>query len=158
MSDLGKPDGGTFSAGLGINDAGKVVGFAWSSENPSTHAFLYSDGVWSDLGSLGGSQSVAKDINSTDKVVGGSYTSGDAAFHAFLYSDGVMSDLNSLIPANSGWELFAASGINDKGHIVGDGIKDGQWHAFLLTPFDGFYQPVDNLPTLNKTKAGKTYP
>ena len=24
--------------------------------------------------------------------------------------------------------------------------------------FDGFYQPVDNFPTLNKAKAGKTIP
>ena len=82
--------------------------------------------------------------------------------HPFLYSDGVMRDLNSLIPADSGWELANVEDINDNGYIVGKGIRsDGREHAVLLTPksyFDGFYQPVDNLPTLNKTKPGKTIP
>jgi probable HAF family extracellular repeat protein len=73
----------------------------------------------------------------------------------------VMQDLNSLIPADSGWNLQEAKAINDNGYIVGVGFnKDGQQHAFLLIPstFEGFYQPVDNLPTLNKTKAGSAIP
>jgi probable HAF family extracellular repeat protein len=45
-----------------------------------------------------------------------------------------MRDLNSLLPANSGWELTAAYGINDRGQIVGKGKKDGQTKAYLLTP------------------------
>jgi probable HAF family extracellular repeat protein len=114
-----------------------------------------------DLGTLGGSQSQAYGINDADKVVGHSFTSGDVSQHAFLYSDGVMKDLNSLIPADSGWDFRVATAINDNGHIAGYGFKDGQVHAFLLTPhfdFDGFYQLVDNFPTLNQTKPGKTIP
>jgi probable HAF family extracellular repeat protein len=42
--------------------------------------------------------------------------------------------LNRLIPANSGWVLGEANGINDLGQIVGYGTIRRQTHAFLLTP------------------------
>ena len=45
-----------------------------------------------------------------------------------------MQDLNNLLPANSGWVWSRAVDINDAGQIVGDGFKDGQPRAFLLTP------------------------
>jgi probable HAF family extracellular repeat protein len=163
MSDLGTL-GGRVSDAVDINEADKVVGSSTVSfsDNDNEHAFLYSGGQMSDLGTLGGSDSSALDINDADKVVGSSSTSEAFTYHAFLYSDGVMRDLNSLIPANSGFELTSAAAINDNGNIVGYGYNQGSpgpEHAFLLTPyFDGFYQPVDNFPTLNKTKAGKTVP
>jgi probable HAF family extracellular repeat protein len=210
MRDLGTL-GGTTSYAIGINEAGKVVGGAATS-NYEEHAYLYGGGQMQDLGTLGGSYSRAYDINDADKIVGSSTTRRDAEQHTFLYSgqnmqdlgtlegytsysyptainnadqvvgqssdsegtehpflysDGVMRDLNSLIPADSGWELTKVSDINDKGYIVGLGVNSnvgnngGEKHAFLLKPlpyFDGFYQPVDNLPTLNKTKPGKTIP
>jgi hypothetical protein len=53
---------------------------------------------------------------------------------AFLYSGAVMYDLNKLIPANSGWRLTVAFGINDAGLIVGIGAHNGQQRPFLLTP------------------------
>jgi probable HAF family extracellular repeat protein len=159
MRDLGTL-GGSRSAANGINNTDKVVGFSLMSDDAAGHAFLYSGGVMRDLGTLGGSDSNAFDISDADKVVGISSTSDAFTYHAFLYSDGVMRDLNSLIPANSGWTLTSAEAINGNGNIVGYGYNpDGQQHAFLLTPyFDGFYQPVDNIPTLNKTRAGKTIP
>jgi len=52
-----------------------------------------------------------------------------------------MVNLNALIPANSGWELYAAYGISDNGLIVGQGLINGQQHAFLLVPFDGNNTP-----------------
>jgi hypothetical protein len=64
-----------------------------------------------------------------------------------------MTDLNTLIPANSGWELMYATDINNRGQIVGYGVRDGKFQrvcyeddsdtycynfpvysAFLLTP------------------------
>jgi probable HAF family extracellular repeat protein len=159
MRDLGTL-GGSRSAANGINNTDKVVGFSLMSDDAAGHAFLYSGGQMSNLGTLGGSDSNAFDISDADKVVGISSTSDAFTYHAFLYSDGVMRDLNGLIPANSGWTLTSAEAINGNGNIVGYGYNpDGQQHAFLLTPyFDGFYQPVDNIPTLNKTRAGKTIP
>ncbi len=56
------------------------------------------------------------------------------ARHAFLYGDGVLVDLNSLLPPGSGWVLGQATGINDSGQIVGEGIINGQTHGFLLSP------------------------
>src|SRR5207302_8546748 len=87
-----------------------------------------------DLGTLGGTQSVGYGINDSGQVVGYANTTGNAVAHAFLYSGGAMHDLNSLIPADSGWELQQASGINDAGQIAGSGYLNGRYHAFLLTP------------------------
>ena len=39
----------------------------------------------------------------------------------------------SLLPANSGWQLEAATGVNDSGQIVGYGINpQGQTDGFLI--------------------------
>jgi probable HAF family extracellular repeat protein len=82
---------------------------------------------------LGGSASNAFALNDLGEVVG----SADNTFgaqRAFLYSGGVMVDLNSLLPPGSAWQLLEATGINDSGQIVGNGIFNGQTHGFLLTP------------------------
>src|SRR5262249_48464251 len=47
---------------------------------------------------------------------------------------GVMTDLNDLLPSNSGWEVYQASGINASGQIVGEGFHNGAQHGFLMTP------------------------
>jgi len=88
-----------------------------------------------DLGILpGGSWSTAFCINVLRTVVGNANWSG-AGSHAFVWTpqEG-MRDLNSFIPANSGWELQAAVGVNIAGQIVGVGTINGQQHAFLLNP------------------------
>ena len=74
-------------------------------------------------------------INNADEVVGafGPYFDAD---RAFLWSekDGFR-DLNDLIPANSGWKLQVATGINDQGEIVGFGDHNGDDDVgFLLIP------------------------
>jgi len=55
---LGTIAGGSFSYAFGINEAGKVVGAASLNESrpegAEEHPFLYSGGVMSDLGALGG--------------------------------------------------------------------------------------------------------
>src|SRR4051794_34524752 len=52
LVDLGTL-GGADSLGLGINDSGQVVGQSDTADG-HTHAFLYSQGVMADLGTLGG--------------------------------------------------------------------------------------------------------
>jgi probable HAF family extracellular repeat protein len=136
MQDLGTL-GGSFSGARGINNSGQVVGESLTDNDPlgNGHAFLYSGGSIHDLGTLGGSRSAAWAINNKGQVVGFSTTNRNSGYRAaFLWSDGVMTDLNTLLPANSGWYLENAQGINDQGQIVGEGTApDGQPHAFLLS-------------------------
>jgi probable HAF family extracellular repeat protein len=113
--DLGTLGGS--SRANAINAAGQVVGESEiprgdiGDEEPSkTHAFLWENGVMTDLGTVGQApESRANDINASGQVVGGS--SG----HAFLWEKGVMTDLDTLGCA----DCQEAMGINDAGQVVG---------------------------------------
>lgn len=124
--------GGPNSYATGINNSSEVIGYA-SLKSGYEHAFSAVGAVMTDLGTLGGS-SFAYGINDSGEIVGYSWpTNGDNP-HAFLYWNGMMIDLNSLIPSGSGWQLLEAYGINDAGQIAGEGLLNGQAHAFLLDP------------------------
>lgn len=129
--------GGANSSAAGISDLGRVVGTSYLPTY-SQHAFLWTrKGGMRDLGTLpGGTDSGAAAISIFGNVVGWSNSASSSNLsHAFLWTPrtGIW-DLNDLIPANSGWLLFSASGINAWGQIVGTGTIKGQAHAFLLTP------------------------
>lgn len=127
-----------------INDSAQVVGYG-QIPGGRTHAFFYGSGRMKDLGTLpGGTQSYAYSINNSGQVVGASESAG-LTLHAFLYSEGEMQDLNKLIPADSGWLLSEARGINDAGQIVGVGIVNGQQRAFVLTPLLPPSKMISNL-------------
>ena len=124
--------GGNDSIGEAINSAGQVVGYA-ALPGGDKRAFLFAHGKMKNLGTLaGGTQSFAYGVDDRGRVVGAS-DAKDSPLHAFIYSDGVMQDLNKLIPADSGWLLTEAKGINESGQIVGYGFLDGERRAFLLT-------------------------
>jgi probable HAF family extracellular repeat protein len=145
--DLGLLPGGNESFAMVINDAGQVAGGAsTTSGTDKQHAFRTdSSGKLtsaSDLGTLQGdtfSETFA--INSAGQVVGASApmidSTGNPAGQRACFVDvgpgAKMIDLNQLIPANSGWLLREAHGINDSGQIDGWGLLGGQAHAFLLT-------------------------
>jgi probable HAF family extracellular repeat protein len=137
--------GGTFvSLGRGdsahdINDSGWVVGTTSSTPRvPYSHAFLYRDGVMTDIHQLGSYHSEAFGINSAGQVVGQfALDPGQDRKSAFVYFNGKMCNLNELIPAGGGWWLSEAWGINDLGQIVGNGFRDGRPRGFLLTPEAG---------------------
>jgi probable HAF family extracellular repeat protein len=133
--------GGSNSTIYGINNAGQAVGTAETQFATYTHAFLYSNGQRIDLGTLGDS-SQAEAINNLGQVVGmsdGVFSDG-LTTHAVLWTinaDGsvTMTDLNDLIEGQ-GWYLGEATGINDKGQIVGWGYTDSDpfgWHGFVLS-------------------------
>jgi probable HAF family extracellular repeat protein len=123
--------GGTSSDATDVNGSGEVVGFASLADGYDNAFSITGGGAMKDLGTLGGN-SYAYGINASVEVVGYSYLS-DGDQHAFLYDDGTMLDLNSLLPANSGWVLEEAFGINNAGQITGLGLYDGEETAFLMT-------------------------
>lgn len=127
--------GGNFAQAISVNDSGWIVGessLPGPPDSGSLHAFLY-QGSMMDLGTLPGDEySSASHINALGQVVGWSAPADFATYRGFLWSNGLMQDLNTLIPANSGWQISFASGINDFGQIVGVGVRNGQSHAVLL--------------------------
>lgn len=140
-ADLGTL-GGLISSGQGINASGQVTGYGFLA-NGFQHAFRTSatgnlNDPSADLGTLPGFlNSAGYAINASGIVVGqvGNIdVESDPDPRAMLFDGTVMRNLNDLIPANSGWVLRSARGINDAGVITGFGLFNGQGRAFLLTP------------------------
>jgi probable HAF family extracellular repeat protein len=120
----------------GISDRGWVVGTANLAGDQSTHAFLWRDGVMTDLGTLGGPNSFeqwpVKDNRGL--IVGSAETSAIDPFAedfcgfdsdsgvprtgliclGFLWHDGVMIALPTL-----GGNNAEALGVNNRGQVVG---------------------------------------
>ncbi len=80
-----------------LNNSGQVVGGYESSDGNNGHAFLWSNGIRTDLGTMGGgsgSTSGAYAINDSGQITGNYQIAGGAG-GAFLYSNGTMSDLGT---------------------------------------------------------------
>jgi probable HAF family extracellular repeat protein len=117
-----------------INASGQVAGYIFRVDD-TFRGFLWSEGVQTDLGTLGGRETRASDINDVGQVVGSSETAG-GRIRAFRWVDGTMRNLGTL-----GGSASAAFGINNRNHVVGQSrlagdIRDPQGnvivHAFLL--------------------------
>ncbi len=144
MSDLGTLPGGFTSVGYAISGGERgrkdkreqgeeriqVTGSSGSADG-SNHAFLYSNGTMSDLGTLPnlGSQnsySTGLAINKSGQVTGYSGVRYGAE-HAFLYSNGKMSDLGTL----PGGNVSGGYGVNESGEVTGTSGTSNARHAFL---------------------------
>lgn len=133
-----------------INKRGEIVGECTQREKSA--AFFYRDGSMIDIGSLGGPDTVATAVNDRGQVVGFStlskteHTTSRNFFskpetHAILYESGRLVDLNSLLPRDSDWVLEEASGINNRGQIIGHGTLNRRPLAFIMTPV--YHYPPD---------------
>jgi probable HAF family extracellular repeat protein len=157
MTDLGSLGYGV-SHGLAINANGQVTGYSYSSTaiqvtcppqkygQPKQcfihpyHAFLYSNGTMTDLGTLGGTYSKGYAINLSGEVVGSADTKtvGDS----FLWNGKTMVDIGT-------WN---ARGINDLGQIAGTcGPNPGQ-HACLYS--NGTLTELPNPTTFTPINCG----
>ncbi|UOA07090.1 DUF3466 family protein [Methylobacter sp. S3L5C] len=132
-----------------INKNGAVVGEFLTKDQSAFHGFLYSKGVFTDLGSNSSPETVPFGINDQDQIVGVKYSPyNDVCFdpnsgfvpcikyeaHAFFYDKKKLIDLNTLNIPNAEWKLSWAFDINNDGQIVGYGLVDDKFRAFLLTP------------------------
>src|SRR6185503_18442143 len=119
---------GTMSIANGINSSGQVVGYGVSATAGYYRAFIWQDGVMTELGTLGGCCSYGRGINAAGQVVGES-TTRDGESHGFLWDKGVMTDLGVI-------GFGFAKAINARGAIVGSrstGLNDPYKLATLWT-------------------------
>jgi probable HAF family extracellular repeat protein len=123
-----------------INNRGQVVGEGTPNvcggyPTPGSHAFLWSDGKYTDLGVLRGTdRSDAVWINDHNQIVGFSGTCSGPPV-ATLWENGSIADLNMLIRKDGTLYLAFANNINDRGEIAGTGtLPNGDIRAYLLVP------------------------
>lgn len=104
---------------LAVNDNGLIVGWYKRTPTDVNKAFLWTNGIITDLGTLGGSSSVAMSINNFGQIVGRSDIASrknSPVYRAFLWTNpGGMRDLGSL--PDRQWAQ--ANDINDLGVVVG---------------------------------------
>ncbi len=120
---------GSTSMAYDVNASGLAAGEAFDDEAGHFRAVSYSNGIATDLGTLGGSASVARAVNASGQIVGNADLDGDVFCHAFIYQGGVMTSLGTLIGEDA---CSFAYGINAAGQVVGwSDTSDGPSRAFL---------------------------
>lgn len=143
MTNLGVPAGANSSTAADINSVGQILGTLTFDGESTSHAGLYSSGVWTDLGQLPGANggTSAGAINDNGVVVGWAFFLPDYAAHkpfkwvGYVRQNGVLLDLNTLIPANSGYTITKAVGINNSGKIIANAkTSTSSSRALILTP------------------------
>ncbi|WP_306394226.1 HAF repeat-containing protein [Telluria beijingensis] len=129
------------SAGEAINHRGQIAG------RGGGHAFLYANGMVTDLGTLpGNTESAALGINRQGQVVGSAFGLNQPT-RAFLYSGGLMRDIGSLAGGDT-----TAMDINDAGHVVGISVLQVTFpFAFLYK--DGLMRNLGSLPGSDRSGA-----
>ena len=134
---LGPIPGGLSSEASAINEVGQIAGHGKLDSGGSLvlHAFLFNDGVMTDLGTLPGTTfSRPTDINDSQQIVGFCNNALLTDLTPFIWQDGVMTDLNQLIPSKLNLTFEIAWAINNKGEIAGDANSAQGVVAVLLSP------------------------
>jgi len=118
LEDLGNL-GAQSAVANGINEKGQIVGLSSTITNPFGEAFIWENGVMTDLGTLpGGLASQAFDINENGLVTGRSDDDSEVSWRGFLWdAQRGMIDIGSL---GDGEQRTEPQAINDLGVIVGD--------------------------------------
>jgi probable HAF family extracellular repeat protein len=176
---LGILPGGTYSAALGINDYGQVVGYSENNNSSFFHAFLWTpsspnstSGTMIDLGTIfsspGGSWASA--INSKGWLTGRSDDmNASGAGHAYVWvpsstngAAGSWTDLGTLaVNPSPGVSQSEGNAINGSGVVVGDANPAGatsqnQFVAVVWQPGTNGSYSISDLNTLIPTGTGWT--
>jgi len=129
---------GPYSVALDVNESGQVVG--WMGGTHDSHAFIWDDGVVTDLGVIpGGDSSQALGINNTGLVVGrGSIPKEGFTFgvsRGFVLDNGSMTVIEPL----DGFLTTQAVDVNDSGVVVGwsSQTDDSQYEKSAFVWYDG---------------------
>ena len=112
----------------GINNSGTITG-VWVDEAFTAHGFVFDEGNFAHLDYPGALDSFPYGINSRGDIVGNWDTDQSTVGHGFVFSRGqtFSLDVPGAVPDGT-----AATGINEKGEIVGSYIgEDGSSHGFL---------------------------
>jgi probable HAF family extracellular repeat protein len=144
MKDLGSLGGG-FGHSDAINDAGEVVGQA-TTKAELRHAFLWRNGVMSDLGTIGtDDNSESGSINSQGQAVGASCLGGSCRGAIWAKGAPPAVDLNALTLPGTTMFISEALLINDRGEIGCLGLDPGdtEEHACVLIPCDENHKDVE---------------
>ena len=121
--------GEEFSSALALNDLGTIL----LKATPGG-LFLYSGGKLEPIDIPKGTPRAMNDHG----ILVGSFGPNPEAQRAFVWDRAHgMQDLSTLIPANSGWTLEVASGVNDRGEIVGWGDHGGEENVGFLIRLKG---------------------
>ena len=128
--------GATATWGEGINNSGAVVGEYTDGNDPPHHAFLYFNGIYTDLGVPG--DSFATGINNLGEIVG-DYWIGSQC-HGFTWMNGSYTTLDP-----PGFLIPGFTGINDQGEIVGDGFFYGDGVFTEIPPAAGWLAELSSI-------------
>jgi len=121
LTNVGATESHQSNRGVGINDLGVLVGFAWNLFQPND-AVLFDGVKWEDIGGLDGpfQNAEAKDVNNTGTAVGlQAFPSGN--WHAALWVLGVGAIDAGVLPGMDLGELYS---VNDAGLAVGRSYAD----------------------------------
>jgi probable HAF family extracellular repeat protein len=135
ISSLDSRLGGSFSAALGVNGSGQVVGYFHTANQhmaSRNRVFLYGEHRVTDLGTFGGADGIVTAINDSGQMVGSYGTEPEADYAerlAFLYTGGRVINLGTL-----GGKVTTAADLNNASQVVGySQTRRGEYHAFIYS-------------------------
>lgn len=126
---FGLMDDGRICHGLAINNQDQIAGQVFDA-NQQSRPFVWRNGEFIDLGSLGGTRASATEINDQGTVIGWALPveAKLSEAHAFVWnSEGGLRDLGTL-----GGKSSRAYGLNNHGQIVGYSQNDQKNYVACL--------------------------
>jgi probable HAF family extracellular repeat protein len=126
----GEPDGFV----QGINDEGQAVGSSGTCTNITMHAVLWENGAVIQLPDLGVAGGTAYAMNDRGQAVGYVPTADGTTVVASIWQKDRVTGLIDVktLPILPGDDVAFATGINNRGQVVGSTLKSGEWsHGFI---------------------------